>query len=683
MCRHLIALLLLLLLLLLCLPRTAAAFERLTLEIGSASAPGWAARDINVEMTLAGAVHVTVRSLSLPGFRQPGKLGLDCAAPTHLPDTLRCANGQAQATLPGVGSISARLSYEFHSATQWTAVLEDLRSSIASGALRLEQTPQRLLARLQLQDADLGKLQPLLKSFGLLPNFTYSGHLSGTLTAQQSGDGRTDADYDLRAAALSFNETSGKYAAEKLDAHLYGKAHVTAAGIDALPAFESAGGQLYVEPIFIDFGKYPMQARAGAHWDTQLGELRIIDGRVTQQQVGQLQISAVLHPADPGLPREAQLTLIDGAMPGLFETYAQPFLAGGKLDPLVTAGKLSGEIEIAGGRLQSVNAHLDQASADSTKLDAGLQQISGTVHWTAEAPAPSSQLRWGAGHAAKLPLGPGDFNFIARSHDLQMTAPLRVPLLNGALNVKRLTLQAIGLPEMGAAFEANIEPIDLRQLCVALGWPEFAGELSGNIPGLTLKDNVVTLDGALSARAFDGDIVLNGLRVIEPFSVVPRIALDLTLRNLDLLAMTGAFSFGRIEGRINGDVNGLRILGGEPVAFDARLYTPPGDDSRHRISQRAIENISSIGGGPTGVLSQGVLRIFKDFPYDRIGWSCRLQDNVCHMDGLGPGPNNGYVLVKGKWLPRIDVIGYSREVNWPTFLDQLQSARNADKVEIR
>jgi hypothetical protein len=678
MCRHSITLLLLL-----CLPRTAAAIERLTLEIGSASAPGWTARDIAVEMTLAGAVHVNVRSLGLPGFKQPAKLSIDCAAPAQSPDTLRCAKGQAQATLPGVGRISARLSYEFHSAAQWNAALEDLRSSVAGGALRLEQTPRRLLARLLLQDADLGKLQPLLKSFGLLPNFTYSGHLSGTLTAQQSDNGRADADYDLRATALSFNETSGKYASDKLDAHLHGEAHVTDAGINALPAFESAGGQLYVEPIFIDFGKYPMQAQAGAHWDTKLRELRLTDGRVIQQNVGQLQISATLRAAEPGLPREARVKLVEGMLPGLFETYAQPFLAGGKLDPLVTAGKLSGEVEIAGGRLQSIDAHLDQAGVDSTKLNAGLQQISGAVHWNAEAPAPSSQLRWGAGHANKLPLGPGDFNFVARGHDLQMTAPLRVPLLNGALNIKRLALQAIGQPEMGAAFEANIEPIDLRQLCVALGWPEFAGELSGNIPGLTLKDNVVTLDGALSARAFDGDIVLNALRVIEPFSVVPRIALDLKLRNLDLLKMTGAFSFGRIEGRLNGDVSGLRILGGNPVAFDARLYTPPGDDSRHRISQRAIENISSIGGGPTGILSNGVLRIFKDFPYDRIGWSCRLQDNICHMDGLGPGPDNGYVLVKGKWLPRIDVIGYSREVNWPTFVEQLQSARNADKAEIR
>ena len=141
--------------------------------------------------------------------------------------------------------------------------------------------------------------------------------------------------------------------------------------------------------------------------------------------------------------------------------------------------------------------------------------------------------------------------------------------------------------------------------------------------------------------------------------------------------MTGAFSFGRITGRLSGRVDGLRLFNWAPVAFDARLYTPPGDRSKHRISQRAVENIGSIGGGGAGVtaaLSSGFLRFFDDFNYDQLGLSCRLENDVCAMTGVAPAPNGGYYLVKGKGLPRIDVIGSSRRVDWPRLVQQLIAA---------
>jgi len=176
-------------------------------------------------------------------------------------------------------------------------------------------------------------------------------------------------------------------------------------------------------------------------------------------------------------------------------------------------------------------------------------------------------------------------------------------------------------------------------------------------------------------------IRVDGLQVLDPFGRLPRLLADIELRNLDLATLTGAFSFGRIDGRLSGDVRQLRLLNWVPVAFDAHLYTPADDRSRHRISQRAIDNISSLGGGPTGVLSRGALRFFEDFAYARIGWSCVLKDGVCTMDGVEP-KGEGYVLVKGRLLPRIDVVGYTRRVDWNTFVEQLKSVQHADEARI-
>ena len=85
-----------------------------------------------------------------------------------------------------------------------------------------------------------------------------------------------------------------------------------------------------------------------------------------------------------------------------------------------------------------------------------------------------------------------------------------------------------------------------------------------------------------------------------------------------------------------------------PEAFDANFYTPPGDKSKHRISQRAVTNLSSIGGGSGGgvaaALQGGLLRFFDDFGYDRLGLTCRRANDVCVMGGVGPA-KNGYCIV--------------------------------------
>jgi hypothetical protein len=120
-----------------------------------------------------------------------------------------------------------------------------------------------------------------------------------------------------------------------------------------------------------------------------------------------------------------------------------------------------------------------------------------------------------------------------------------------------------------------------------------------------------------------------------------------------------------------------------PVAFDAEFATPEDDDSRHRISQRAVDNISSIGGGGVGgAMSRSFLRFFEDFPYDRLGIRCRLENGICDMGGVAPA-KNGYYLVKGRLIPpRLDVIGYADRVNWDTLIAQIMAVTVPQEVRV-
>src|SRR5262249_32092969 len=150
-------------------------------------------------------------------------------------------------------------------------------------------------------------------------------------------------------------------------------------------------------------------------------------------------------------------------------------------------------------------------------------------------------------------------------------------------------------------FDAHIEPISMAQLSKAFGWPSLSGQLAGRIPGVTYRDRVLAVEGDLVAGVFDGTITGSRFRLSDPLGPWPRLPADVTARGLDLDLLTHTFSVGSITGRLDADVAGLELFNWSPVAFDARLYTTPGDRSQHLISQKAVTSISSIGGGGGGV----------------------------------------------------------------------------------
>jgi hypothetical protein len=235
-------------------------------------------------------------------------------------------------------------------------------------------------------------------------------------------------------------------------------------------------------------------------------------------------------------------------------------------------------------------------------------------------------------------------------------------------------------------FDAIIEPISMAPIAKAFGLPEFEGKLSGRIPGLTYRDKVLSLQGNLEADVFAGHVVATNLRLREPLGAWPRLYGDVTARNLDLGLITSTFEIGSITGLLNVDLTDLETFNWSPIVFDLVLATPEDDRSRHRISQRAVQNLSDIGGGGGGVaaaLQSGALKFFDEFSYDRIGLSCRLRKDVCQLAGAG-AVGNGFYIVKGSGLPRIDIIGNNALVDWPVFLAQVQNAvRNPGAIELK
>lgn len=437
-------------------------------------------------------------------------------------------------------------------------------------------------------------------------------------------------------------------------------------------------GQAYAEPIFLDFGVHALELVARG---TLVGTDRLTadEFRVAHSGVLNAHGQAALDFTQEQPLRDLEVEIGALQFPGAYETYLQPLLLETNFKSLRMKGGLSGELSIAEGEPRKIRMAFDRIDVEGDQPAIALHDVRGTFNWTSQGGSERmpSEVAWSAAGFYGIELGGAALRFATAGTDFELLSPTRIPLFDGALELDALKVQGAGSENVAFRVDASIQPISVSRLCNAFGWPEFGGRVSGAISNLQLREGVLTLGTTLRAQVFDGLVTVKDLRLDEPFGNWPRFSADIDLESLDLELVTSAFSFGRITGRLSGGIHGLELFNWLPVAFDARLFTPENDRSRHRISQRAVENIGSIGGGGAGVtaaLSSGVLRFFDDFNYARLGITCRLENEICHMGGVGPAPNGGYYLVQGRGLPRIDVIGNSRRVDWPRLVQQLIAA---------
>ena len=256
-----------------------------------------------------------------------------------------------------------------------------------------------------------------------------------------------------------------------------------------------------------------------------------------------------------------------------------------------------------------------------------------------------------------------------------------VDVLDGTLLINQLSLSDIGQKDFKLTLHGELTPISLMTFTQTLGWPLLSGRLSGAIDGLEYSHGDLKMNGDLEFRVFDGDIVLNGLVVENLFDRNSRFYTDVEIINLDLKQLTETFSFGKIEGSLDGYFRDLTLIDWQPVYFDAVLRTPDNDKRPHRISQKALDNLSEIGGGMPGVLSQGFMRFIPEYSYGRLGIRCLLSNRVCNLGGVEETEDGFYIMTRGGVLPPwVDVKGTGRSIIWKHLVDGLKQIAEGEIV---
>lgn len=295
----------------------------------------------------------------------------------------------------------------------------------------------------------------------------------------------------------------------------------------------------------------------------------------------------------------------------------------------------------------------------------------------------TSALQWHAGKLYGLAFGSARLPFSSSAGELRIPGRVVVPMLGGQLDVLNTTIRPPqGDAGLRVAFGLQLDDIDFGQVSHALDLPAFQGRLSGVIPRARYADDRIDFDGGLNLHIFDGKVAMSDLVLERPFGTAPSLSADIAMDGLDLMRLTEVMGFGSISGKLDGRISGLRLVGWTPVAFNARFITDDAPGVRKRISQRAVQDISSVGGGGLLQSLQGqVVSLFDDFGYRRIGIGCRLEAQVCVMSGLHSG-NNAFTIVEGAGVPRLTVVGFNRVVDWPTLVERLVAAGKGEVTPV-
>lgn len=679
----------------------AQAAESLYARVASIGGADWSIKDLEVLIDLRGAVpagNLRIATIDLPAMEVSlPETQVRCGRLKIAPDSFGCLDARFSVELAGIGrgEFSGKVEYDRRNGT---ATLELRRIPLAGGNVDVS-------GKVTEDDADLvfsgdgiaidqlavliGHLDPAVASWSAAGSVA----VSGNVRARAGGAARVVVKAELHDASVS-NE-AGTIVTASARGSIGLDATRRADGWEFAVELTADAGEAYVEPVYVNLAEgavaFSAAGTASETFDTfDLSRYSLQLGSTIDAH-GDLRFDMPVSDDDE-LVFSGSVQFVEASFETLYKSLLQVFAAGTLFGDLETAGTISGVIEFENSAIASADLELHELDADDQQSRFALYGLDGVIHWPGARPdvdeAAPSWLEWQGASAYDIPLGGARIDALLGDDDLELTAPLRIPTMGGALEINRLAVKNYGREDASGLLDAALEPIQLGLLTGAFGWPAFSGTLSGKLPLLQYDGEVVTVGGTLAAHAFDGDIEFANLRLEQPFGLVPRLSGDLRLRQLDLEQLTDTFSFGLIQGRLSGDVTGLEMIAWRPTAMDLHLYTPPGDKSRRRISQRAVEDLASVGGGgAAAALSSGFMSFFDEFSYRKIGLRCVLADGVCRMSGAGPAGESalgqGYYIVQGSGLPRIDVVGYRHEVSWSRLVRQLAQITESGGPTIR
>lgn len=662
-------------------PRLTAS-EYLSISLGTVGDAEWQAQGVVLQLDLQtpdDRFVLSAQEIRHPALPAPARsLRFECQRGKIEGARITCQNGLLDLTLKGQKQRRIKSIIDWNiSSQQIDLKLNNI--SLAGGKVAADLSMKDAQWRLSLDGRklrirELGTLRPSLaqsiRQLSLDGRLDLSMELHGWRGQLRRGSGR------VNYSGVSFSTGSGDYIGEGVAGEWRGTVALKKGQWSGNQQIRLSGGELLTPLIYLSPATHPLSVETRYSYAPNGGRLSLETFRLNQPKRLDVSGTALVSVEEARLV-SLELASQPADIAPLFRDNVLPVLGNPQLEDMELAGQFALDISHQGDNtrvsIELEDTYIEQGlqTRSDGKGQFALYDLDGKINWS-DGPVEKSYLSWQGGHLfGDLVLGSSSVDLLLSGDSIALLEQAGIPVLDGTLQAEKFSLTRT---ETGprAEFQGYLTPVSMTAISNALGWPPLAGQLSGMIPGLAYEDGVIAVNGVALVKIFDGEIVIRDLKLEDLFGALPALSADLELKNIDLETLTRAFSFGKITGKLAGRVDDLRLEDWAPASFDAAFYTPEDDDSRHRISQKAVDNISNLGGsGVSGAISRSFLRMFEEFGYDRLGISCRLERGVCHMGGIEPA-ERGYYLVKGGGLPRIHIMGYNQKTDWQVLVSKLK-----------
>ena len=418
--------------------------------------------------------------------------------------------------------------------------------------------------------------------------------------------------------------------------------------------FSWTEGELFWQPFY--FGKAGNEFNISGTYSEPMLDIKQANLKINE--IGNMSATAELNTKTLEA-NDVKVVAKDVDFAGLYALVLKPLVEKSAFGNLKVSGKADWQFEVK--KLQPVNFELNLKDANIEDLNGkfGFTDINAHIPWDYELPK-TITLAYSSGHILKIPLGKTNLQAVLNRYSLT-TPSLVLPVLDGALKFEDVSAAYLA-QQWYWHVKMQLDPISMNTFSKTLGWPEMQGKIDGQVPLITYAAKQLNMDGKMQFNMFNGNVTMDGLRIDDPLGTTPKLYANLQMRDIDLGDLTRTFNFGAIEGKLEGDVKDLRLENWKPVRMDAIIQTADGKHLK-KVSQRAVENITALGGeGTAAALQRTFLRFFKEFNYEKIGLSCQLRQDVCKMGGV-ESTATGYIIVKGKGAPTVNVNGFTEYVS--------------------
>jgi hypothetical protein len=660
------------------------ALESVTVKLEQLSFQKWKLQGIEVSL---GAINnqsqqfgLSIKKLSLPKpFQDLNLVDIRCQQFIWNDTKIHCQQGKA--SIQSKRFSSPRLNFSFlisEAKTQFTIN----QFKLLKGVLNLQANLKKDQWTIQLKGKKVAlKLVQQL----LFPTHKLSsGFIDLSINANGKGMQPKRIRANITLNQLSLQSKDGKKATENLSLKTTLKATENKQRWHWQQESVFKQGNIYFEPLYLGNKNTSIKLKTQGLFDLANQQITLDEVQFTHPQIATIDAYAriELKPKFNIISAKAYAQI--ESLEQLSKTYLNSVTETTSLEGLMLAGRIDAGITLSNNQADKAYLTTNKLQLKDPKQRFNLHDGVIILNWSKNKDfKESSSISWRQLDLYSIPLPRSYFNLLLRDKQISLLKSVDIPLLGGNIQINKFDWQAMKDNSPKVVFAGKIQTLSLEKLTEILGSKSLSGSISGDIPGVHFEAGKLSLEGGLKINLFGGEININQLALSGLSTDFSQFYSDIEVTDLDLDLLTQKFESGGMKGKLSGFVRELYMENWQPIQFYAWMGTEDDDDSKHQISQKAVENLASIGGGgAVDFVSRIILGMFDNFDYDKMGLGCYLHKGVCQLMGAEAAGTRGYYIVKGGGLPRIDVMGYNTRIDWAVLWKRLNRISQTGNVVV-